>query len=594
MDHEGRGGRNAVIWASLLLALVTVPLGSNAPQGTLDPSWGFAMHAWVSGSHGDVPVTYFTYGPLGFLTVPVVWGTWTYVLALLFVLGVQVALCRLLLARLRRVAPLWVALVGTFLVAALVGTYVAETFTVTGVLLAAELLQRSELARPRLWLLGGTVIAGLAVLLKFSTGVVSLLLLAVVVFASAGQTVPRRLGAAAVSVVAAVLVSWTAFGLLTGHPLAFARWLHGSREIAGGYYAMAAATYSFPRHYVLGGLLVGTLVLTAVAVAARARRLPHVTAAALVLIVSYLAFRQGFTRDDQAHQETFVSAMMLLPFALVLGQRSRWLLVPLIALPVTYGIWESGTSRPVRYDVVATASHVAGHIRDAFDPGPVRRSAQADQQRMYAIPPDVLAALQGHRVQVDAYSTAAVWAYDLRWGPSAVWALYTSYTPWLDDENAASISRSTGPDRILRDTRHPTIDGRAGQLESPAYQLAELCRWRVLVTSPAWQVLAPGPDRCDPAVPRGSVRLVPGRSVAVPAASPGSIMTVRLRLDVDSRTRWASLLFKPRTERHLTLDDRRYRLVVANAGQPLVVTGTRLLTVDLPGEAVFEEVPVRG
>ena len=88
------------MWAvSLLIAVFTVPLTSNAPRGGIDPSWGFAMHAWVSGSAGDVPVTSFTYGPLGFLTVPVLWGSWTYLLALLFVLGVQVVLCRLLMAR---------------------------------------------------------------------------------------------------------------------------------------------------------------------------------------------------------------------------------------------------------------------------------------------------------------------------------------------------------------------------------------------------------------------------------------------------------------------------------------------------------------
>ncbi|MCW2544651.1 MAG: hypothetical protein JWM40_2203, partial [Frankiales bacterium] len=141
-----------MIWlVSLVLGLLTCPLVSNVPTGAIDPSWGFAMHAWFSGSAGHVPVTSFTYGPLGFLTVPVLWGTWTYLLALVFVLGVQVVLCRLLLARINAVAPWWVALIGTFVMAALVDVYVAETFLVTVALLAAHLLQNG-VQEERRWL----------------------------------------------------------------------------------------------------------------------------------------------------------------------------------------------------------------------------------------------------------------------------------------------------------------------------------------------------------------------------------------------------------------------------------------------------------
>lgn len=581
-----------MIWASLLLALITVPLGSNAPQGTLDPSWGFALHAWVSGSHGEVPVTYFTYGPLGFLTVPVLWGTWTYALALLFVLAVQVALCWVLLTRIRRIAPLWVALLVTFAVAALVDSFVAEAFTVTMALLAAELLQRGA-SRPRAFFAGGTVIAGLALLVKFSTGVVCLLLLAVVVAALAGPSLRHRITWTVAALSGAGLTAWTAFGLLTGHPGSFWAWLHASREIAKGYPAMGVERFA-GAHYALGIGLALLLVGAAGLLALRSRRLPQVAVAAVVLLATYLAFRQGFTRDDVEHQGTFVSALMLLPFALLLGRRTRWVLVPLVALPIAYGVWESENTSISRYNVVATSGDVLGHLRDLTNPDPVRRKAHADLQRGYALPADVQAALQGHRVQVDPYQTAVVWAHDLRWGPSAVWALYTSYTPWLDDANAVSITRTSGPERILRDTQRPAIDGRFAAHESPAYQLTQLCRWHVVLTSGRWQVLAPGPSRCESAVARGSARVVAGRAVAVPAAAPGSIMTVRLRLDLDTRTRLASLLFKPSTERHLMLDGRRYRLVVANAGQPLNVTGVRTLTVDLPGEAVFEEVPVRG
>jgi hypothetical protein len=588
-----------LIWlVSLVLGLLTCPLVSDVPTGSIDPSWGFAVHAWFSGSAGDVPVTSFTYGPLGFLTVPVLWGTWTYPLALLFVLGVQVVLCRLLLARLCQVAPFWVALLGTFLMAALVDVYVAESFLVTMALLAAHLLQNGVQQKER-WLAGGIVVAGLALLVKFSTGTVCLLLLVLVVLG-----LSRRILLAAGSAVAALLVSWAAFSLITMRPFSFVHWLLGSRQVAQGYPAMAAEGFEDTRlHYLLGGAVVLLLVGVAITLAGQRRALVPAACAGVVVLVSYLAFRQGFTRHDVEHEGSFLSAMMLLPLALAVGRRSRWLLAPLVLAPVVLAV-----SWGQRYDPVDRVSAVSDHLRDAVHPGPSREQGRTALKAALPLPPDVLAALKGHRVQVDPYNTAVLWAYGLQWGPSEVWALYSSYTPWLDDHNAASISRSSGPERILRYGGTGAVDGRVPDLESPRYQLTEQCRWQTEVTEGLWQVLKPGPDRCGQPVSLSSVRFRARQKLVVPKPThPGSIVTVRLVLDQATSTKLWTLAFKPRTERHLNLDGRWHRLVVANAGQPLLLTvpaglpggarnfaplSTTSLAVDLPGEAFFEEVPI--
>jgi hypothetical protein len=262
---------------------------------------------------------------------------------------------------------------------------------------------------------------------------------------------------------------------------------------------------------------------------------------------------------------------------------------------MAFGIWLSQTTHPTtRYDVASTVSGVAHRLAAVVDAGDEQRAAKVAMQAGAQLPPDVLAALRGHRVQVDPYQTALVWAYDLRWGPSEVWALYSSYTAWLDDANAASISRPSGPERILVNTRAPAVGGRDPDFESPAYQLAKLCRWRVVAAGGRWRVLASGPDRCGTAEPLGTVRFADGEQIAVPAARhAGSIVTVRLRWDTGLSDRLAALLFKPFEEQHVSLDGHRYSLVVRTAGQPLVVTGTTRIAVDHAGEAVFEEIPTQ-
>ena len=586
---------------SAVLALLTCPFMPAAPSAHLDRSWGFALHAWVSGSAGDVPVTFFTYGPLGFLTVPVLWGRATYALALLFALLVQVALCRVLLARAVRVAPLPVAVVTTLLLAALVPTQPAELLVFVEALVAAEVLQ-TGVAHPRAWLLGGSAVAGLALLVKFSTGVVSMVLLVLVAAALAGPGRRRRLAAAAGAGLLALGISAVAFGIVTGHPGAFPTWLRASKEIAGGYTAMAyeLAGGTTTADYAFAVPLLLALLAVAAGLAWRTRTVPQVAGAAVVAAVLYLAFREGFTRHDPQHLEVFVAALLLLPFGLALGRTGRWLLVPLVAAPLAFAVWQTHTADPgSRYDLAGNVGRLADRLRLVADARAAQDDGRTAMQAEFQVPREVEDALRGHRVQVDPYDTSVAWAYGLRWGPSSVWALYSAYTPWLDERNAASLGTADGPDRILRHTGAWAVDARLPAFDSPRYQLTELCRWRRVVQAGAWEVLERGPDRCAAPTTLGTATLVPGAPVAVPPArTAGAVVTVRLQLDLPWGYRLATALFKPWRPRYVTLDGAPYRLVVATAGAPLVLSApsdrqfparTGTLRVDLPGTAVFEE-----
>ena len=599
---------------SLLLAVLTVPFGPAAPSSGIDYSWGFALHAWTSGSNGAVPVTYFNYGPLGFLTLPTVWNRTTYGCAVLFFVLVQVALCRVVLARLLRVVPWPVAVAVALVLAASVDNHPAELLVLVLALGATELLE-SGVTRPRAWLLGGSTFTGLVLLVKFSTGVISLLLLLVMTVALSTGGLPRRIGTAATSAALALGVSWLAFGLLTGGWGAFPGWLRGSKEVAGGYTAMA---YEPARggvgDYVLAVPMMVALFAVAVVLALRTRARTQVVSAATLGLATYLAFREGFTRHDTGHLMVLGSALLLLPLALTLGGRGRLLLLPMLAGPLAFSLWQTGTVHPAEsYDLAGNVGRLANRVHLVVDAAPTQERARVALKQAFDVPPAVVEALRGHRVQVDPWDTGVLWAYGLRWGPSSVWALYSGYTPWLDDANARSLSATGGPDRILRALGPAAVDGRVANFESPAYQLEELCRWRQVLREGRWQVLERGPDRCAPPTLLSSVTLMPGHPVTVPAPrTPGSVVTVRLSLRTPLSYRLQALLFKPWVRHRVTLNGTARHVVVATLGQPLVLVvpeaesplaglpGSGLpfavttIATDLPGTAVFEEHPITG
>lgn len=602
--------RRRPLLLSVLLALLTCPFPTAVPSFELDFSWGFAVHAWASGSAGDVPVTFFTYGPLGFLAVPVVWARSTYALAVLFTLAVQVAVCRLLLARAVRVLSWRASVAVVAVLAPLVATATPELMLVAVALGVAELLQGGT-RRPRLLLVAGTVGSGLALLLKSSTGLVCLGALVLTAASLAGPSIRRRAAVAAGAAAGSVAVSWVAFGLLTGRPGSFLLWLHGSLQVASGYSAMAREANDL----LAGWFVLLPVVLALLALAAahavrgvQARSAGRVGGALVLAAVTYLLLREGMTRHDLTHEAILVTALLLLPFGFVLNRHSRWLLLPLVGVPLLYGLVQPGLLAPTRaYDLAGNVARLSDRVALVADAGSTQAGAKRRIARVLQVPDPLLHRLPGHRVQVDPWDTGAVWAYDLRWGPTAVWAGYSDYTPWLDDRDAASLSGPQAPDRVLRRLTAGAIDSRAPQLETPAHQLALACRWREVASYGVWQLLAPGPDRCGTPRPLGRVRLVPGEPVVVPRpTSPGSVVTVRLQLDLPLSYRLEALLLKP-TSRFVTLDGKRQRLVVADAGQPLLLDvpsglvgtlagpyglTTTTLAVDLPGTAVFEERPV--
>jgi hypothetical protein len=99
-------------------------------------------------------------------------------------------------------------------------------------------------------------------------------------------------------------------------------------------------------------------------------------------------------------------------------------------------------------------------LSDAILRRMMQGSSRAKLREMVALPPAILASVEGHRVHVDPHDVAIAWAYDLDWAPMPVFQPYTAYTPSLDRRNAERLADPDGPERILW-RAFAAIDGRS-------------------------------------------------------------------------------------------------------------------------------------
>ena len=553
------------------------PIVSGYFASGLDFSWQVALHlAAVARLQWGSDVL-FTYGPLGFLSVPVVGllvSPYTAALGLLFAATVMTALAAMLLLSLQRWLPLplaWVAALGAV---ALVNASVAEAGALAGLLLVGLALGGGLGARASA--LVPALVAGLAALLllvKASAGSALGVAVPLVLIAEPRELLRRGLGAAA-AFLGVLAVAWLAAGQsLAGLP----GWLHGALLITSGY-SEAMAIDEPTRHWEYPALA-GYLAAFALAFAAGVdRRTPRRIAAlaAVLALAGFVFTKAGFVRHAGAGHPSITFSFLLIaplmvpwrpsfrPIGLGLAVVAGVLLVPVRGVsPVELFDPVSRTSE-LYQEVSAIARPQVRHSIDAISRAGIRRVVQ--------LPPHVVAELRGRRVHVDPDDVGILWAYDLAWAPVPVFQSYSAYTPELDRMNAQRLEDPRGPDRILRRRLLEGLDGRSPLWETPEYALARLCRYREIAASELWQVLARGPDRCGPEVPLGTASVAPGAPLSVPVASvPNAIVVAHVDARRSLAERLRTALFKPRDTLYAVVDGQRERLVPANLGGPLLM-----------------------
>lgn len=573
------------------VAVLTWPISSIVPSTGPDPSWMAGLYM----AHGEGLQfgrdIVFTYGPLGFLEVPVLYEQAMWIVAFLYQALVHVALAISLIWVARRAFPLPVAVAACYsllVIGRLEGAVVLLAFIWCLVALDEGAPRFSRL----LVTVGGGVLAGVELLGKANYG------LAILVFST--LTVlglpQRRRNAPLFAAVAAgsFVASWMASGQDPSGVFEFAA--RSAQVIAG--YSNSMGTDILAIGWELPAAIVAMAVLlVAAAVATWGNPLPRRLASlALVALFSFMIFKQGFVRQGLGNTPEFfvliacggmavASRLPRFPYRVVaLGLTVPLAGLALMALP-SPSLWES----------LKPQAHLE-FMRQGIDalivPGERDRlisEARNWMRSAYKLDPGIVRALGDRSVHVDPWEVGVAWAYGLNWHPLPVMQSYSAYTRQLDELNAGALDGRGAPAAILRYRAlapargsRGAIDDRYPGWESPAAMRAMLCHYRAVRTSAHWQLLERGAHRCG--LPRliGVVHSTTGRQILVPPPpSPGDM--VFARIDGIGARGWELLraaLYRAR-ERSVRLGGRgTWKLVPDTAADGLILRAPTL--VDYP------------
>lgn len=590
----------ALLALAVMLATWRTAIGN--PIAGLDASWGAGLYMAITDGLAFGPDVVFTYGPLGFLNVPVNWDTDLASIMFVWQLLLHFALCLALVWALRRSIGAALATLVAF-VAIAIFPFIELPFPIALALCFLALrFDRPGHAVSTVAVAGGLFAAALS-LIKLSIGPPVLVMCALALLgarASRGQLA---------TFAAVFVVSFVGLWLASGQALGdLADYATNGKQIISGYSEAMTTVEGSQLDQVLR-LLVAVVVaagFTAGAYFASYRdQRARWFGTAIAALMAFVLFKEGVVRMDAAHLSIYLSTMVLGWLALPWDRTrfSRGLLAAGTVVLVTAALPAALTIRPGSIDddlnAVAAVEEAVDQTKLFLDPD--KRTVWADLtkvflQNTYQLDDRTLAALEGHSVSVEPWEIAIAWAYDLDWKPLPVFQGYQANTAALDELNAAAVSSETGPERILRAEIPVTfggeaalaIDGRYPAWDPPAQALAELCHFVPLHTRGAYQVLGRVPDRCSQPVEVGSVEAGDGEAVEVPAPGPGQVVFARVHgAEVSGLEKIRTLLYRARF-RHATLDDgASYRLVPDTAVNGLMLRGDPEVT----GTGTFAQAP---
>ncbi len=514
----------------LLLAVVfvlTLPVLARSPGVGLDPSWQLGLHMARERGLTVGRDLFFTYGPWGFLTVPLTLTRGLWLAALSFQLAVQ---CTLFAAM-----GLWsrehLGRGRAYLAVLPILLFVPPVEY--RILLAIVLLLRLAIDAGRLavvWACLAGLLGACLIPIKFSMGFAAMLV--VVGGAVAAAILGRR-------TIASVVVAAYGMGVLVCGTVALGSWaalvefLSVSWEISSGY------TVALERRGPLWEpiLVLGALGILLRGVLGQARH--EIRRALPILLPSIglylLAFKHGFVRHQSHGHIAFAVASVLLCWIAAdlsgsgrsaAGKRRVVAAAAICAATVL-------TSPPwhllrLHLDAGDRIASVFRTYRETGDPGH-REQLRAELRRQLPLHDDMLARLGDRTVDVMTVETALIEAWDLRWRPRRMLQSYVVARPELDDRDARFFAGPSAPERLLigmqgLDTRHPFMD-------SPNTWREILSRYEPMGWDDRWMLLRRRPaPRLATIEPLGTVTVGLNESVRVPQIESGHLeVQVRVR-----------------------------------------------------------------
>lgn len=583
-----------------LVFVLTFPAVGMPIQPGLDPSYRYAFNRFFD---EGIPVgdrVLFNYGPLAFLMFPAPLGQnlgWAAaVTGLLHLAFTGTALFLGLRCREpgRPGRRLW-----AFGAALLLVNAATPGQTLLFLPLLALLAYRETERLP--WLVGALAVVAVGGLVRGSLGIAG--------FATAGwfALLELRRSRRPLVLVAAggplvVLGLW----LLTGGSAGgLFRYLRGVAELSSKYAsAMSGGPANDP--WLLGGSLACFAAVPLLAGERRTRFLYLLVLPAAWAIWRWSAIRMG-------HLSSFLEFLILLALATALYAAA---VRPRVVIAAAAGLvlfaWNATSIGVVPPGHLGTLEEAVFSFRgatrlwDATLGREARRGelavASAANLRSLKVDPELAERVRGAPVDVYPNLCSLVAAGRLDWAPRPVFQSYTTYTPWLDAQNAEFLRSEAAPRYVLWHGATQSglvgLDGRYQLSEDPLTLRALLERYATVGVWGDYALLERSPrPRLGEPVTLGALTTPLGVWVPVPDHGPGYLrLRVRLRRSLTGRLR---LAFHKEAPVQLVYGfpdgtTREHRILVDNAASGLWVEPyLRQITVDGSGGSAVERVLLR-
>ncbi|HEV2593368.1 MAG TPA: hypothetical protein VGU02_15905, partial [Gaiellaceae bacterium] len=439
----------------------------------LDNSWIGALY--MGTEHGlrfGSQLVVVGYGPLGFLSFPVLIYPGLSVLAYLFVAVVHVATVALLIwAAFRilrsRVAALVVAgLAMTLLVEPSLWqlSYIAPLSSLVFVWCALALDLPTDHVLSRSVAYGGGLVAAFGVLAKVSVGILVLELVAYTIVVARPHRL-RELASFAVVVIVGVPVFW----LLSGQALgALPGYLRETREVISGYADVTGG--QMPGHTLAAALIAFGVGLAGTFASAGPTRRRVAALAGLVALFMFQSYRVSLVLGG-SHQGIYFVAAVTVWFGLSWRNVPRSVAVgALVALALVFS-WGTSTSLTSLFEYGGSISHrwesMPTNVSAALTPSTrnaALASTKADLRQKYGLTPQLQAKIGRAPTHIEPVEATVAWAYGFTWRPVPVFQALVAYTKQFDAEDAAAYaSPAHGPRYVVRapvTTPNPDLIGR--------------------------------------------------------------------------------------------------------------------------------------
>ncbi|MGO9918014.1 MAG: hypothetical protein ACLQIB_25395 [Isosphaeraceae bacterium] len=458
-----------VIWRALILVafvMATFPPWCSGMGTGLDPSWVVALneitHRHITFGKDIV----FTYGPLGFVLVPLEHGS-NLVHAVAFRLGLHVLWwisVGVLLFRVRGVAvPLLFA--GALSYSGIyydpIGWDVNMQLTGPMILTTIGYLALADVDRRTIWAVPAMVVAAGALLSKFNIGVActgSIVVWAVIQLSrDRSRRMLGRLGLLALTYIGALGLFFRIYG---GPISALGDFLRYSKEVASGY--SSQMSYAGPvAEVAIFSVALGSLFIAAGAAVFLKRQ--YAPALLIILFPLFVMFKSAFVSHEAGHVLISCPTMVGLTAFLLPGRLSRWESwktqgVVAVAL---FGCW-AWYSPPSVSKVFRTSALSFERLWNLESTRAILRDTDARVKESLKLPPRILAQIGSASVDAYPWDICYVTANHLNWKPRFVIQSYVAYSPVLDRRSAEDYRGENAPQYILYShraisTQHPCI-----------------------------------------------------------------------------------------------------------------------------------------